>query len=106
MLLVVQAARADVAPRCPCLQIEGVVETNPGVRSCMIEYDQRRISLAKLMETIELADSQLPSAKVSGWCRARPAGLYVLPSGTLFHDMLPKGASSRWLLAGLLCVRM
>ena len=40
--------------------IEGLVETSPGVRSCMIEYDQRVLPLATLLETLLKTEQQLP----------------------------------------------
>lgn len=38
----------------------GVVETNPGVRSCMIEYEPRLLPLPDMLALLELADSELP----------------------------------------------
>lgn len=32
------------------MKLDGLVETSPGVRSVMIEYDQRRLPLPKLLE--------------------------------------------------------
>ena len=46
---------------CCCSQkVEGLVETSPGVRSCMIEYDQRVLSLTSLLKTLLDAERQLP----------------------------------------------
>lgn len=39
----------------------GIVESSPGVRSCMIEYDQRVLPLAKLLDTLETIDRELPA---------------------------------------------
>ena len=43
--------------------IEGVVETSPGVRSLMIEYDVRLLPLAKLLEALDRAEAELPDVK-------------------------------------------
>ena len=40
--------------------IQGLVETSPGVRSCMIEYDQRVLPLATLLQTLLQTEQQLP----------------------------------------------
>ena len=32
------------------LQVPGLVETSPGVRSVMVEYEPRELGLAKLLE--------------------------------------------------------
>ena len=40
--------------------VEGLVETSPGVRSCMIEYDQRVLPLAHLLQTLLKVEQQLP----------------------------------------------
>ena len=40
--------------------IEGLVETSPGVRSCMIEYDQRRLPLHQLLDILLKTEQQLP----------------------------------------------
>ena len=40
-------------------KIEGLLETSPGVRSCMIEYDQRILPLAKLLHILEDAEKAL-----------------------------------------------
>ena len=41
--------------------VPGIIESSPGVRSCMIEYDQRVLPLAKLLDTLESIDRELPS---------------------------------------------
>jgi hypothetical protein len=41
--------------------IEGLVETSPGVRSCMVEYDQRRLSLNKLLDILIKIEKTLPA---------------------------------------------
>lgn len=41
-------------------KVEGLVETSPGVRSCMIEYDQRVLPLTSLLKTLLDAEKQLP----------------------------------------------
>ena len=52
---------------CCCLQkVKGLVETSPGVRSCMIEYDQRVLPLRTLLKTLLEAERQLPD--VSRMC--------------------------------------
>ncbi len=44
-----------------CLQaVEGLVETSPGVRSCMIEYDQRVLPLSTLLHILLKTEQQLP----------------------------------------------
>lgn len=40
--------------------VPGLVETNPGVRSCMVEYDQRLLPLPQLLELLKKADAALP----------------------------------------------
>ncbi len=41
--------------------VPGIIESSPGVRSCMIEYDQRVLPLSKLLDTLESVDRELPS---------------------------------------------
>lgn len=50
-------------------KVEGLVETSPGVRSCMIEYDQRVLPLTKLLKTLLDAEQELPN--VSMICYSR-----------------------------------
>ena len=48
----------------------GLLETSPGVRSVTIEYDQRALPLAELLELLEAADRALPLARLAiglGW---------------------------------------
>ena len=40
--------------------VEGLVETSPGVRSCMIEYDQRVLPLSKLLHILLKTEQDLP----------------------------------------------
>ena len=40
--------------------VEGLVETSPGVRSCMIEYDQRVLPLSKLLHILLKTEQHLP----------------------------------------------
>ena len=42
---------------------EGLVEFNAGVRSCMIEYDLRRITLPALLDAIAEADAAIGNVK-------------------------------------------
>ena len=44
--------------------IEGLVETSPGVRSCMIEYDQRRLPLHQLLDILLKTEQQLPEVPI------------------------------------------
>ena len=41
--------------------VPGIIESSPGVRSCMIEYDQRILPLSQLLETLEKIDKALPA---------------------------------------------
>ena len=43
--------------------IPGVVEFSAAVRSCMIEYDQRVISLSTLLSLLEGIEAHLPSVR-------------------------------------------
>eukprot|EP00884_Botryococcus_braunii_P008296 jgi/Botrbrau1/17468/Bobra.0054s0055.1 len=43
--------------------IDGLVETSPGVRSCMVEYDQLRLPLNKLLDTLIKIEKSLPAAE-------------------------------------------
>lgn len=45
------------------LNIDGLVETSPGVRSVMIEYDQRRLPLSKLLQILDDAEKHMVSAE-------------------------------------------
>ena len=50
------------------LKKPGLLETSPGVRSVTIEYDQRALPLAELLELLEAADRALPLARPArGW---------------------------------------
>jgi len=60
----------------------GLVETNAGVRSCMIEYDQRSLALPQLLELIQKADAAIGDVKHM-----------VLPSRVLH---LPMAFDERW----------
>ena len=43
--------------------IPGVVEFSAAVRSCMIEYDQRIISLSSLLSLLEDIEAHLPPVR-------------------------------------------
>lgn len=43
--------------------IPGVVEFSAAVRSCMIEYDQRVISLSSLLSLLEDIEAHLPPVR-------------------------------------------
>ncbi|KAL3134817.1 hypothetical protein ABBQ32_007791 [Trebouxia sp. C0010 RCD-2024] len=63
-------------------KVEGLVETSPGVRSCMIEYDLRVLPLTSLLKTLLDAEQHLPKA-----------GDVVLPVRVLH---LPMAFNERW----------
>ncbi len=42
------------------LQLPGIIDVTPGVRSLQIHYDNRRLPRAALMEALDYIDSQLP----------------------------------------------
>ena len=46
-------------------RIPGIIETSPGVRSCMIEYDQRILPLSELLTILEKIDKELPAVSLS-----------------------------------------
>lgn len=46
--------------------LEGVVETSPGVRSCMVEYDMRKLSTAALLDALVGAETVAMHGG-SGW---------------------------------------
>ena len=48
---------------CIMQAIPGVVEFSAAVRSCMIEYDQRVISLSSLLSLLEDIDAHLPPVR-------------------------------------------
>ena len=51
---------AELEAHLAALARPGLLETSPGVRSCTIEYDQRALPLAALLELLEAADRALP----------------------------------------------
>lgn len=61
----VHALEKELASR----NLSGLVETNAGVRSCMIEYDQRKMPLPTLLNNIREADAAIGDVHVSvhGW---------------------------------------
>lgn len=62
--------------------LDGLVETSPGVRSCMIEYDARRLPLPTLLAALLKAETELPDAHNA-----------ILPSRVLH---LPMAFDERW----------
>jgi len=50
-----------------CAQIPGLLETSPGVRSCMIEYDATVLPLSKVTH----GRTQLPTAPLCAPCTTR-----------------------------------
>lgn len=44
--------------------IKGLVETSPGVRSCMIEYDLQELPLTALLKILLDAEQQLPKVSL------------------------------------------
>ena len=63
-------------------QISGLIETSPGVRSLMIEYDARILDLDKLLNIIFCAEKEL-----------EPANRLVIPSRIIY---LPLAFNDRW----------
>jgi hypothetical protein len=68
----VHALEKELAAMAP----SGLVETNAGVRSCMIEYEQREMTLPALLGAIKAADAAIGNVKVGGHAggRARMGG--------------------------------
>jgi urea carboxylase len=62
--------------------VDGLVETSPGVRSVMIEYDQRRLPLSTLVALLERGEAELA-----------PATQAKLPSRVIH---LPMAFDDRW----------
>ncbi|PNH09902.1 Urea amidolyase [Tetrabaena socialis] len=60
----------------------GLVETSPGVRSCMVEYDIALLSPGRLLQALELAESRIPDVSSM-----------VLPSRVVH---LPMAFDERW----------
>lgn len=52
--------------------VPGIVEMSPGVRSCMIEYDQRVLPLAQLLSLLEATEKALPSVRALPTCPMDP----------------------------------
>lgn len=67
-------------------QVPGLVETSPGVRSVMVEYEPRTLPLAKLLEVLQSTDAGLPPSDLS------------LPSRVL---RLPIAFGDRWTKAAI-----
>lgn len=63
-------------------QVNGIIETSPGVRSVMIEYDMRTLPLTKLLDLIRRAEAELP-----------PASEIKLPTRVLH---LPMAFDDKW----------
>ncbi|EFJ41655.1 hypothetical protein VOLCADRAFT_98356 [Volvox carteri f. nagariensis] len=63
-------------------ELPGLVETSPGVRSCMVEYDIAAISPGRLLQVLEAAEARIP--EVSSM---------VLPSRIV---NLPMAFDERW----------
>jgi hypothetical protein len=63
----------------PCQQqaVPGLLETSPGVRSCMIEYDQRVLPLARLLALLEQVEAELPSVRIES--KSQPQEIHTLP---------------------------
>ena len=68
--------------------IEGLVETSPGVRSCMIEYDQRRLPLRKLLDILLKTEQQLPKVGSLGFLCPAYAD-FLLCTHTLHAVIVP-----------------
>lgn len=62
--------------------VPGLIETSPGVRSVMIEYDQRVLPLGQLVELVQRAEAEMA-----------PAGEVRLPT-RIIH--LPLAFNERW----------
>lgn len=63
------------------------METSPGVRSVMVEYEPRTLSLAELLEVLQKTDAALP-----------PSDAVALPSRVL---RLPIAFGDRWTKAAI-----
>ncbi|GLC49765.1 hypothetical protein PLESTB_000289100 [Pleodorina starrii] len=63
-------------------ELPGLVESSPGVRSCMIEYDIAAISPGRLLQVLEAAESRIPDVSSM-----------VLPSRIV---NLPMAFDERW----------
>ena len=57
----------------------GLVECNAGVRSLMIEYEQRNLTLPALLDVIKTADAAIGNVAVRGGARARVSRKWQLP---------------------------
>lgn len=44
-------------------KIDGLLETSPGVRSCMVEYDQTVLPLRTLLNILLTTESKLPMVR-------------------------------------------
>lgn len=58
--------------------VPGIIENSPGVRSCMIEYDQRVLPLSELLATLEEIDRELPAVSLP----LRPCLLHLKSSNS------------------------
>jgi urea carboxylase len=45
------------------LALPGIIDTTPGIRSLLVHYDSRLLSRARLIDTLEAAEQELPSAE-------------------------------------------
>ncbi|KXZ51620.1 hypothetical protein GPECTOR_12g584 [Gonium pectorale] len=63
-------------------ELPGLVETSPGVRSCMVEYDIAAISPGKLLQVLQAAEARIPDVS-----------RMVLPSRVVH---LPCAFDERW----------
>lgn len=52
-------------------KLPGLVEVCPGVRSCLIEYEPRRLPLLDLLDAIKAADAKLLPVRVLAACPAQ-----------------------------------
>lgn len=71
-------------------EVEGLVETGPGVRSVMVEYDPNVLGLSKLLGIIERADAVLQPLESS-----LPTRIIKLPIA--FDDRCTRGAIDRYM---------